>query len=804
MFKTFTNLEELLREVHADRNIEGDGSSTANRFPIRFVLFDNFRDCCAFVEDISHLPNIAIQRIEDWMDKGYPDQFIPHEKLAKRILKLIKTTSSEYRIIMPFSEIARFYNNQSDYQFDLLIKTIKGFYTLEEGFKHKQRIYIPIVGQEGKMQKFRDDSQSFIWYYQNADKQLDYRLILTNGTTYGVSGLDTKYTIANTLTEWLGYWKYPELKQNIISTSKSVFSHRGYANPDNAFTFYPCEDAYHFLTEGLNLDVKCIKYNKEEDSYWNTLASKININNFKFEKFFNEQFGIYNLADYNVFFETWFKHKQPFMRWLLAKYYVHKFCDQGYICRVLQQLESYSDTAFAKGLAISIFSLENKELYIDERSVGMEQCAKNDVELAPEIRTYLVEKIRQIEEKEGIISALKYVSAYTYEEKALIIEWYSNGKVSNEQLRELYPDLYYYLGKTIASAEDPWVLDYIDKYKDAKVKNEYTDAVEAYIQDRNKDYLQHFKWSNKFRTTRTIMNARTDIQCYYWIDGLGLDWIPFIEQIVKEKELEGYYLNEVYVATAKLPTVTDINKKDIDLLSGGLVEKYGDLDHSCHSCRAYPKYIIDDLTEVRKAIVKLLSEHPGEKIAIVSDHGISYLSQLKQGHNLKGYTSEHWGRIALSSKKPSDIVNDEKYTVVETPDGKSALCALKHDSLMAKIPEGMGAHGGCTPEEQLVPIIIISPEKTTVSWSATLKSFEVEEANPIVIYSILGLDNKQIPLLEYDGIAYAMNLEGGVYKSERLKLNKDVTKVTLRIGTWSREDKINIKLAVQEDDLFTF
>ena len=102
MFKTFTNIEELLKEVHADRNVEGDGAGTANRFPVRFVLFDNFRDCCNFVEVILHLPHVAIQRIEDWMDDEYPDVFLPHDKLAKKILSLIRTTPAEYRIIMPF------------------------------------------------------------------------------------------------------------------------------------------------------------------------------------------------------------------------------------------------------------------------------------------------------------------------------------------------------------------------------------------------------------------------------------------------------------------------------------------------------------------------------------------------------------------------------------------------------------------------------------------------------------------------------------------------------------------------------
>ena len=554
------------------------------------------------------------------------------------------------------------------------------------------------------------------------------------------------------------------------------------------------------------MDVDCIPFKEEEIHYWDILASKIDVNDFKFEKFFNEQFGIYNLADYKVFFETWFKNKEPFMRWLLAKYYVHKFCDMGYICRILQHLDGYSDASFAKGLALTIFSLDDQEAYIEERHEGLKQGYKNNLELTPEVQSYLIEKIKEIEAKSGISSAVKYVSFMSFAEKALVIEWYRDGKISKEDILNLYPDLYYYLGKTIASTEDTWVLDYMDKYKEAKVRNIYSDEVRAYIQTKNQNHVEHFKWTNKFSTTRTLLSMRSDIQCYLWIDGLGVDWIPFISQIVKEHESEGYYLNEVYVATAKVPTKTDINKADIQALSGGLFEKTGDLDQIAHTCRAYPKFIIDDLETVRKAIHKFLIEHPGMKIAVVSDHGISYLSQLLSGHNLKGYRSDHYGRIAETTvQSKSSIVTDEKYEIIKMPDNKTiCLCALKHESLMAKIPEGMGCHGGCTPEEQLVPVMIISPEKNVATWRASLKSFEIEEANPIVVYEIVGLDSTQTPFIEYNNKNYALYAKGCVFTSERLPLVKDVTMVKLRIGTWEKEDTFTIKMAVEEDDLFDF
>ena len=171
------------------------------------------------------------------------------------------------------------------------------------------------------------------------------------------------------------------------------------------------------------------------------------------------------------------------------------------------------------------------------------------------------------------------------------------------------------------------------------------------------------------------------------------------------------------------------------------------MDQIAHTCRAYPKFIIDDLETVRRATHKFLIEHPGMKIAIVSDHGISYLSQLLPGYNLKGYKSDHYGRIAETTvQSKASIVIDDKYNIINMPDNKTiCLCALKHESLMAKIPEGMGCHGGCTPEEQLVPVMIVSPEKNVATWRASLKSFEIEEANPIVVYEIVGLDSTQTP-----------------------------------------------------------
>ena len=801
MLKTFDDITKLYDEVIRDREFVGEGSATADRFPVRFVLFDNFQDCSDFVDELMRSVDMGIKHINDWLDSDYPDTMISHKRLADNIKSLILDHSKKYWVVMPFSELSRFYNNQPEKaEFNTLISTIKGFDSAGGGYMIKQRIYIPIVGLEGKMEYFKDDSQSFIWYYHKVDSPNDYRLILTDSTTYGVQNLESKFTIADSVKNWLGCWKYPEMKENIICTSHSIFAHADYAQPDNAFSYVVCHNAYEFLTKGLHLDVDCIDYREEDSIYWGMLAGQVDIDHFKFEQFFNEKFGIHQLANYKVFFKQWFEHKETFMRWLLAKYYTYKFCNDEYICRVLQQMDSYSDIALAQQMARSIFNLENPIEYLEQREIGLRIAEEHGVVLPDEDQKRVIDKVKHIANSAGILTAIKYLGTHTFEERCLIVEWYKEGKLNKEQLRELYPDLYYYLGKTIVSAEEEWVLDYIDAYKEAKVTNTYTDKVKQIILEKNENELAHYKWSNKFSHTRTLLNSRTDIQHYFWIDGLGLDWMPFILQIVKEMESEGFYVNETYVATAMLPTRTQNNKEEIEKLSAGMeIDKIGDLDKVAHTNgREYPQYIVEDLDMMRKELVKMLKAHANEKIAIVSDHGMTYLSQLCDGYNLKGFKSDHWGRVVVCNRK-SKVVKDNKYLILQ--DGLT-LCSLRHESLASKVPNGMGAHGGATPEEELVPIIIISPEKEKASWYATQKSFEIEEASPIFEVEIFGLKGYEKPMVEYDGKYYQMTKNGNLYSSERIALSTEVKKITLHVGPQNKEFTIDIKMAVQEDDLF--
>lgn len=796
MFKTFDNMEALMKAVDRDKNATGAGAFVANRYPVRFVLFDNFRDCYEFV---SLQSNVFFKSIDLWLNPEYPDVIVTHSELATKIRKYAEDCSND-SVITPFSELARFFNNKTSNEFNSLISTIKSVESSKSNYEAHRRVYIPIVGLYGKMSRFTEDSQSTIWYLKSADHQLNYHLILTDGTTYGVQNLESKYTIVHNATEWLNIWKKQDIKQTIICTSHSIFANAEYAQPDNAFDYTTCHNVHDFLVKGLGLPLDIVEYEEVEDVFWRRLATEIDVNNFNLTAFFNSRFGIHELANFDVFYKIWFSEKDSYSRWLLSAYYTHRFCNEGYICSVLRECNNYSNPEFVQHLLLTIFDEGHSVDELEERNAGLRASVKQNITVPDNVQELLLQKIHEVEEKMGAKYAFQYLTLATEAEKSEIIKWLAAEKVGADDVRKVYPDLYSYMQPSFGTKDDTqmWSLSYMDNYKKAKIANYYTSEVNSTILEKNANEIAFNSWYNCFKTVRTLFNNRNDIQVYYWIDGLGIEWIPFISEIISERNLDHFFLNEVYIARATLPTVTDINKIELQKLAGGPLDKYGDLDSDSHRVRPYPSYIIDDMAKVREVINRILDENPGKKIAIVSDHGISYMSQLRSGLNLSGIKGHHGGRYATWNS--GKAVSDEKYKIL---DDQNTICALRHESLTSKIDNGSGCHGGCTPEEVLVPVFIISDFEQRTNCTIAQKSLEVSASNPVMKFAINGLANKDIPYLVYNGKHYALHHESNeVYVSDNIDLVSGVEIVEVWVDGLGHPFHFKAKLGTEENDLF--
>jgi hypothetical protein len=799
MHKYFRNIEEMLNGVIADINVSGMDAALANRYPVRFVLFDNFSDSFEFVAKMQDEHGCLVESVENWLDKSYNDTMITHSKLASRIEVFINSTSNNNTVIAPFSELARFYDNTNSFEFNTLISTVKAIEASKEGQKNKQRVYIPIVGLEGKMSKYDEDTQAHIWHCKSTDKSKNYRLIITNGTTYDTEGLADGYCMAVSVYDWLSVWRNQPVKSDIIVSSPAIYANAEYANPDNAFTFCICSNVYEFLTDGLHLDFGTIRYKEADNEHWKRLAREIKIGDFSFDKFFNGYFHIDDLADYNVFIKTWFECKNDFEKWLLTNYYSSKFCEKGYICESIKNCHEYTDYEFFESVALAIFDLSPSEDDLSERMICLQQASLRGVQLTEVAQAKLVEKLIKLSDEQGFITAIRYFSPLTNAEKGLALNWLGMGKISKDYLKPFFSDLYYYLNSIIGTITEQWVESYIDEYKKAKISNSYTLAVAELINIKNTTPVEFNSWYQQFKTIKTILNNRSDIEVYYWIDGLGIEWIPLIKQLVNERRQEHIYLNEIFIARAQYPTTTEINKPALLSLSDNNITKKGDLDNYAHRIgNKYPDYIIEEIEIVKIAIKDILAGHAGKKIAIVSDHGLTALSQYCNGLNMGGVESDHSGRIAVRTIGSSVSGND--YILL---DDNKTMCALRHNSLCGKTPAGQSAHGGCTPEETLVPIFIISSQENVTIWKAQLLDNEITGTNPIVKYSIKGLSAIDKPFVIYNGKQYSLRtVSDNVYESERLNLVDNETEIKLCIGTVSQTSHLKLNLGAQEDDLF--
>lgn len=793
----------LLDFVRNDKQADGINSSTLRRYPIRFVLFDNFVDSYRFTKSMVQENGVKVKYIQDWFDPDYPDVIIRHQELAQKMEMFINSLNGKDMIITPFSELARFYDNNSHKEFDTFINTLKTIETTDVGWEKQQRIYLPIVGLEGKMSAFYNDCQIIIWYMPSNSEDSAYHLIVTPGTLYGVKNLSEKYTVKSNMLDWLDYWKDVDSqnKREIICMSKAIYPNAEYAQPDNAFTYCICDNVYDFLTRGLNLKMSGLEYRPQDEAYWHRLAEEIDLNtNFDIDDMFAGYFSVNTIGNYKTFIKLWFEYDDGFSRWLLTNIMKKSFGENDYMRRVVAKASDFSNRELFSVIALE-FPSDSSEMYV--RSYCLSEAAKRSVVLPENVQHKLISKLENVAQESGYIFASSLFSPISVKEKELAIIWLGEDKISRDDVKAFYPELYSYMAPSIGTidASQIWALDYIDHYKKAKIADKYTDVVDADIKKYNANEASFLSWYNCFKTTRSILSSREDIDIFYWIDGLGIDWIPFIAHLVAEREKDHVYLNDVKIAHAFLPTITEINKRDLEKLQDGGAEfvKIGDIDELAHkNTNTYPSNIVAELEMMRKVINEILNLYAGKKIAIVSDHGLSYLPQKQSGLHFVGFDYCHGGRYAVRTS--GIATKDDNYHLL---DSLEIACALNHKSLGNKISSGLGSHGGCTPEEVLVPILIISSCANSKTWKAIFLQDEISGVDPVVHLNITGVSPLDCINIGYGGRHYNVrNIKGSLFDSEPIDLKAGDFDFTLWVGNIGETKKIQVNTGTEENDLF--
>ncbi len=85
MYKEFSHIKELFDWVKLDKSNIGPNADLSDRYPIRFVLFDNFRDSFEFVSTMQNQFGCFVESVNNWMECDCNDTIITTKNMLFKI-----------------------------------------------------------------------------------------------------------------------------------------------------------------------------------------------------------------------------------------------------------------------------------------------------------------------------------------------------------------------------------------------------------------------------------------------------------------------------------------------------------------------------------------------------------------------------------------------------------------------------------------------------------------------------------------------------------------------------------------------
>lgn len=728
----------------------------AQRYAVRFIMLDNFDT----FKELSHfLADMGVKslKLETLLDDENPDEWITADQL-RTVFKGIQ----ESTLVTPFSELVRFYKDDHFYGFFNEI-------SLLEDIKHpRKRIYVPLIGLQNRVQLFlsnfaRIEESAPIWSCHTGSQSV--KVFLTSYKDFTI--VDSATTcVLNNFQDWLRFWKTSAPQPKVVCAADPILAFHTQSRPDNIFTFSHIKNAHEFLTQFLEVNLP-FDYEENENEYWETLLKAIDHKNpsaFNFKQYVVEHFNRHSFNEESILQEWGNSNYNQYDRWLLrnlALYTSVKDVISPYLQTCLKQLDVL-DSRENLFIHISRSILLN---ITEQNLAARKEIMHSQVDL---FRQY-VPAAEQVAMQKAIMNlfesgqqnyAIKLCTQTFDYEKRLAFAWYvahSNDAFPKEKLNEIYPDLVAYMSDASIDelpAKHSWVLDYLNTYRDCKLKDKY-ELIKPFIDKYNASADTFFAWYYDFQNSHDRL-ASESYDKVYWIDGLGAEYIPYIQYLI-ESSKSGFSIDSCELVVANLPSSTSHNRYD-------LPSEYifRDIDQLAHDPGQYQpqQTLIKELDALRRIITHIINDNKSNKcnIAIVSDHGMSCLSRLLDS---KKYDkkAEHEGRYIQTDM--TGLQHDDDYVIFKNNnDGKQYKVALKHASIGTKPTHEV--HGGCCPEEVIVPFIVLSNTQTKQSFDIKLLEDKIPVSAPVIKLQILPVP--QSVAIEYEKHSYDMQLNGNTWE----------------------------------------
>ena len=452
------------------------------------------------------------------------------------------------------------------------------------------------------------------------------------------------------------------------------------------------DNPFSYVTE-LASDGVSLK--KEWFDDWAVIAGKLNKGEV-FAKLIKRELGITDF-DFLTLAPRWDSLSEAERQYILVWYRLYP--SEGYVDYVVTRTENASE--IPQNIRDKILEIPNpSKAWIKERGKILERLPSVIIDSAYFLRLGKHPVERQIE---LLNFSLFDERAYAFE---LIGEMLTKGEDLADALSLFggrFPLASAYFDEVITDNE---LRSYFRWYKINKFKNSAVSSDIPYID------------VDVYNGRHKILEKHDNSDTYFlWIDGLGFEWSSLLYHCIeKETTDESVTLN---VGKALLPTETEFNKVWGDYNAPyNKLERFDRLAHdgvsdneSYYACIAAQFGII---TEIANEAIRLIGEN--NKVVIIGDHGSSRLAALAF-HADEGITPdntwvvEHHGRYCILPCELSFEEIPADFEFVSRNLNKKTIHTLvaknyAHFSQPGNAP--FETHGGATPEEALVTIIILT------------------------------------------------------------------------------------------------
>lgn len=470
----------------------------------------------------------------------------------------------------------------------------------------------------------------------------------------------------------------------------------------------------------------------------------------------------------------------------IRKEYIELLLKDGYVSYVNEQFEDkYNDII--------------KESYL---FLFKHQFFVEDVEFEElDFKEFLSSKDCQIVKKLFNEELRFRLSDKSLFERKLMIWLYKNQIIDNDDIKELYPDLYGYLFYSIENyVQDDKLINYFAEYRKSKVYGVGTPAFvkikDEYLQEALADSYEAFNnWSMNIKN-RTVKDV-SRIEAY---DGVGFEYVPYMIYLLTKNSKISVLSSEP--AKCKLPSITKINKEELESY-----KKFDSLipDYDSYVIHGDFYNSVDNVEKSLRIIKNMVSNtikkmKAGETISITADHGSTV--QHKFITTAKKYNfsnSEHDGRCCDITNLGFDDNHSKDYIIYKDYASKKEWLLATSNSSLFNTPR-YEAHGGATIEEVCVPDIIVSYDKN-IEYKLVFFKNTINGIDRTVSFSVNPMPYGKVYVYDEMGNKLDLLLVNGAYQAE-LKIAKTQT-ITIKIMSYEFKEIItNNSMNDNGDDFF--